>query len=148
MRRAGSPRSLAVAAALAWLAHSGAAPAAGEPPVVAAEIRIGLGESAAIGDGALEIRFVEVASDSRCPKGETCIWEGDAIVRLALTSGGEAGLLDLHTTARASREGEFAGWRIELIGLGPPPIAGNPAPAAYVATLRVARGAAREGALQ
>jgi hypothetical protein len=35
-----------------------------------------IGESANIKGEELQVRFLEVTEDSRCPKGVTCIWEG------------------------------------------------------------------------
>ena len=35
-----------------------------------------IGESASIRGEELQVRFLEVTEDSRCPRGVTCIWEG------------------------------------------------------------------------
>ncbi len=37
-----------------------------------------IGESASIKGEELQVRFLEVTEDSRCPRGVTCIWEGRA----------------------------------------------------------------------
>lgn len=52
-------------------------------------VRIPLGEAADV--GGLSVRFAEVAEDSRCPEGTTCVWEGRARVRLVV--GGTPALL-------------------------------------------------------
>ena len=114
----------------------------------ASELRLELGQTIAVDDGALEITFSEVISDSRCPKGETCFWEGDAVIRLAARSGADAGAIELHTASRGPHADVFAGWSIELLALDPTPVAGKPAPLAYVATLRVGRGDAADNAIQ
>ena len=69
---------------LAWVA-SGAA-GASEPKVVALGQRFTLkiGESAQIEGGGLQIGFENVSADSRCPKGEQCIREGEATIRVWL----------------------------------------------------------------
>lgn len=55
---------------------SGAAPEADGP------VRLGVGESAAVGGQTL--RFVEVVEDSRCPQGVQCIQAGRAQIRVAV----------------------------------------------------------------
>ena len=40
------------------------------------EFYLRIGESASIRGENLQVRFLEVTEDSRCPKGVTCIWEG------------------------------------------------------------------------
>ncbi|MFC2039159.1 hypothetical protein ACFLUG_05265 [Chloroflexota bacterium] len=42
------------------------------------EFSLGIGERAAIAGENLEIEFLEVIEDSRCPKDVTCVWEGRA----------------------------------------------------------------------
>lgn len=113
----------------------------------AADIRIELGRTATVEAGALEVTFSEVTTDSRCPKGEACVWEGDAVVRVALKSAADAGTVELHTASRLSQAAAFAGWFVELVALDPVPVAGKPIPQGYVATVRVTRDAPA-GAIQ
>lgn len=40
------------------------------------EFSLRIGESASIRGEELQIEFLEVTEDSRCPRGVTCIWEG------------------------------------------------------------------------
>jgi hypothetical protein len=147
---------LVLAAALAAggcaAAANGTMPASGGAadtlPAKSADLRLELEKSAVVEGGALEVTFSEVVADSRCPKGETCIWEGEAIVRLALRSGDESGEVELHTSSRGPGTGGFAGWVIELVSLEPHPVAGKPAATAYIAALRVSRGDAAGNATQ
>ena len=46
------------------------------------------GESATISSENLSVRFVELISDSRCPTGAVCIWEGEASCMLEITYSG------------------------------------------------------------
>jgi hypothetical protein len=66
------------------------------------EFSIGVGQSASIEGEELRVKFVEVISDSRCPMGANCIWEGEAtclvdiiynesVYRKTLTQPGMAG---------------------------------------------------------
>ncbi len=57
-----------------------------------------VGESVQTQDGAWEIAFEGVHADSRCAKGQQCIWAGDATVRVWLKkASGERLTRDLHT---------------------------------------------------
>jgi len=46
------------------------------------------GQSATIVGENLSLKFVEVVSDSRCPKGATCIWAGEASCSVEITKSG------------------------------------------------------------
>ena len=69
---------------------------------------------------AVEVVFRGLESDSRCPRGVTCVWAGDAAVAVVVRAAGkdETALLHTHldpknvTIARA---------RIELVGVTPYP---------------------------
>jgi hypothetical protein len=113
-------------------------------------VRIQHGESLAIEGGALEITFESVASDSRCPKGEMCVSEGDAIVVLAVRATGKpAARLELHAAARGPASIGYEGWAIRLVSLEPYPVTGRAIGAAeYVATLSVTKGGAVDLATQ
>jgi len=52
------------------------------------EFTLAVGESAAIKGEDLSIRFVEVISDSRCPKDAICIWLGEVSCLVEITSNG------------------------------------------------------------
>ena len=43
---------------------------------------LGVDQSASIDGGALVVGFIRVTSDSRCPRGDQCLSEGDATVRI------------------------------------------------------------------
>lgn len=101
-------------------------------------IHLGYGQGAEVGSGGLRIRFEEVRSDSRCPRGVTCVWAGDATVRLGLTSGeGVWTLAELHTHEEPDRvlHGRHV---VQLVDLQPHPVPGSSTPAEdYVALLVV-----------
>lgn len=120
-----------------------AAPAQAAPPPVGAEIRLQAGQSTRVEAASLEIAFTGVAADSRCAKGETCIWEGSATVMLTVTGADGARELVLHTATRAGPSAAAYGeWAIRLLALEPFPVVGREiSPDAYVATLGIERGA-------
>jgi hypothetical protein len=52
------------------------------------EFTLAIGQSAVIRGENLEIRFKEIAEDSRCPEGATCIWEGRVRAIVEITENG------------------------------------------------------------
>ncbi|MDP2729424.1 MAG: hypothetical protein Q8O55_02945 [Dehalococcoidales bacterium] len=49
---------------------------------------IGVGQSALIKGEDMTVKFEEVIGDSRCPENVTCVWEGEASIRVAITHKG------------------------------------------------------------
>ena len=134
-----------VAVACGCAAAPEAARSATEPAAVTSgEIRLRAGESATVEGTSLVVTFDGVANDSRCRKGETCVWEGSATVRLSVTDASGTEKLELHTSQRAGPPAAAHGdWSIRLVALLPPPIVGRETvPGAYVVTLAVERAAA------
>jgi hypothetical protein len=104
------------------------------------------GESAAVESEKLEVRFDEVVSDSRCPKGVQCIVAGDATVRITVQKSSARSSHELHTSERAGQEASVDGLTIRLLGLDPYPVEGKVIDRRdYVATLEITRGANATG---
>jgi hypothetical protein len=103
---------------------------------------LGVGETARIKGEALTVEFESVGKDSRCPKGEQCVWEGNAIVRVWLRKGEEPRTaLELHTSARGPAVGAAHGFAVRLLRLEPHPVTGGTIDKKrYRATLEVERG--------
>jgi hypothetical protein len=104
--------------------------------------RLRLGESARVESEALEVGFRDVLGDSRCPKGEQCIREGEAIVRVWLQKGDEArDTLELRTSPKEAGAAGARGFEVRLLRLDPYPVTGRTLePGQYVATLELSRG--------
>ena len=67
--------------------------------------------------GRLHINFIEVTDDSRCPVDATCVWAGNAKVKLALSIGKtHAEEFDLNSN-RKPTEIEYRGYRIRFVSL-------------------------------
>jgi hypothetical protein len=104
------------------------------------ELVLRVGEYATVRSEAVSIRFDRVVEDSRCPVGVTCVWEGDAVVRLTVTQGKSTATIDLHVNARFERERVEGTYRIRLVNLLPRPVGVEPVdPAAYRAHIVVTR---------
>jgi hypothetical protein len=94
------------------------------------------GESRFVSTTGLQVRFVQVDGDSRCPVDAFCILGGDALVRITVSGGGDDRDYALHTGSMAPvRHDDLI---ITLVELSPFPFSSRPiAPEDYRATLRV-----------
>jgi hypothetical protein len=102
-------------------------------------IELRVGATAPIAGTTSTIGFTRVVTDSRCPKGVTCVWEGDAVVELRVhPREGETRLVELHSNERFERQARIEGVTLTLERLEPQPDAEGPASAdRYVVTLRI-----------
>ncbi len=129
----------------ACLAIAGAVALAGCTSVTAVQpdgtFTLQVGDRARVNNGDFVIHFVEVPQDSRCPVDVVCVWAGDAVVRLDLTSSGWTRQRDLHTNSSVGSVSiEHDGHVVELIDLTPAPRANQPiGQGDYTARLRVSR---------
>ena len=80
-------------------------------------------DAAAVGNDGLVLRFERVTEDARCPVGNTCVSDGDAVVLVTVRQppNGPASL-ELHTTLSSTLEGAYLRYRVRLIRLEPRPV--------------------------
>ena len=98
------------------------------------------GDSALLGRNGPSITFSAIEADSRCPVDVTCVWAGDAHVRLDGNRGDGREPLELHTGIEPT-EAEFGGYRIRLLDVAPARRQGDDArPADYSVRLAISRG--------
>lgn len=96
------------------------------------------GETVAIQGTRLTVGFESVLDDSRCPADVVCVWQGEAVLALRVSEGGEPSRLDLTTNAPEKRVGSY---RIRLARVEPYPFAAKPIePGDYRVILTVTRG--------
>jgi hypothetical protein len=119
------------------------APAARTAPS-AHEFELKDGQSVSFDGGRLRIRFVRVASDSRCPVDVECVWAGNAEVLLELRLKGRRGTktLRLNTNASPERPNEaaYGRYNLKLSGLAPQRRSNQEIkPGRYTATLQVTK---------
>jgi hypothetical protein len=133
--------ALAVSSLLLASACSGAgvtaAPSATPLPVQPGQpFALKAGQVAAAADG-LRIGLDGVSADSRCPKGEQCVWAGDATVHVWWQqAGGARQSGELHTAPGRAASIAVAGRSLRLLRLEPWPVSGRPiAPVDHVAHL-------------
>jgi len=106
------------------------------------DFQLRVGQSALVSGENITVGFTTVTSDSRCGKGEVCVWEGDATVRIWLqVNGGVKEERELHTASREPNAANFSDYSVRLVALFPPAISGRAIAAdEYLATLLVVRG--------
>ena len=90
----------------------------------------------------LQLKFVSVPEDSRCPEGTQCIWAGNGKVALRLSeAGGRRPSSVMLNTTTEPQAIAHKGFTIKLVRLTPHPKADTTIrPSAYVATLIITRG--------
>lgn len=110
--------------ALAAGAAACGGPTAHEPALVevangdTVTVRMSAGTTAQV-DG-IEIVFVDVTEDSRCPTDVQCVWEGNGRITLRLTAGAETRTVSLNT-ATEPLSVAFAGRTFRIGDLEPLP---------------------------
>ena len=97
-----------------------------------------VGSKALLSPG-VSVEFLEVMSDSRCPRSVQCIQAGEAIARVELSVSGQNRVLELGTAEKPAIANAL-GYRVELQDLLPyPAVPGKPDPFRYSVKLRVSR---------
>lgn len=83
---------------------------------------LGVGQSATVGSAGLRVGFDQIVSESRCPIGVTCIWQGAATGRLwAESPSNPRKPFDLSTSKPFQTQAAFAGYIIKMIAVRPYP---------------------------
>jgi hypothetical protein len=101
---------------------------------------LAVGQEAQVHGTGITVRFDSVTEDSRCAVDVQCVWAGNAVVRLGLSTPGKPGTTVSLNTTLDPKTVSFEGYRVSLAGLKPQPRSGTPAPtSSYVASLEVSR---------
>jgi hypothetical protein len=123
--------SIILAVALAGCGRDGSAATLNAP------IQLAPGQSAAFKAEQLEVTFVGIASDSRCPSDVTCVWAGELVVRIAIRSDGRQTEHELKEMQQATVDGYVVNLLEVLPARGPQEQ--RIAPNDYRVTLKVTR---------
>lgn len=67
------------------------------------------------------VRFDSLITDSRCPKGANCIWEGNAEVAITATTSKKVTPFQLNTNTTMQTTVDFETYKITLIDVTPYP---------------------------
>lgn len=97
------------------------------------------GESAAVNGESLQLTFVKVTGDSRCPANVQCVWAGSAVI--AVRTASSVGTRELPLETLLARDtATVDGFLVRLVSVTPAPLTTDPIPpASYRATLRITR---------
>jgi hypothetical protein len=91
----------------------------------------------------LRIKFVAVDEDSRCPANVTCVWAGNAAVRLEVSTtrrNSKALKLNTNMSPTLVDEKQYRGYKVKLVELSPYPRSNQQIAAGdYVVTLLVSK---------
>jgi hypothetical protein len=103
--------------------------------------RLEPGQTVTVRPEGLQVTFEGVEADSRCPMDVTCVWEGDATVKVAMAQPPRAReSRELHTAGSLSRRVTYGDFELELQELQPQPRSTTPvSPADYRLRLVVRR---------
>ncbi|HEY7638141.1 MAG TPA: hypothetical protein VH814_00350 [Steroidobacteraceae bacterium] len=122
--------SLLLAVALAACGRGGAAAALDAP------IQLAPGEAAYFADAELQVKFVGIDSDSRCPGDVACVWAGEVVVRLTVRKDGRTQELGV----REAQSMPIDGFKVAVLQVLPVRASSQPiAPADYRVTLKLTR---------
>ena len=82
-------------------------------------LRVGQQKTSATGK--IKVKFISVMEDSRCPVNVTCVWAGNAKIKISLAKGKKAArLFELNSTLKTDLI-VFEGYEIRLVDLYPRP---------------------------
>ena len=143
MRRL-SRQGLARLALTCFLALGVHVSAGAQTASVGSEFKLKAGRVVTLDGARLRVRFVRVASDSRCPADVDCVWAGNADLVFEVGGSRWRGrqTLRLNTNASPERpaEARYGRYTLKLTGLAPQPRSTRKiAPGEYVATLLVTK---------
>jgi hypothetical protein len=101
-----------------------------------APIQLAPGQSAEFAAEKLEVKFVDIAEDSRCPSDVTCLWAGEVIVRLTIRIDGRTQELSIKETQSRAVDS----YAVSVLEVLPARATSQPiAPVDYRVTLKVTR---------
>ena len=89
------------------------------------EIVLEVGQRAVL-SGDIQVEFVRVVADSRCPSNVTCVWAGDAAVEIRMAERDSVSASVLHTNGQSGAG--LLTWRhlrVELAAVDPHPVEGT-----------------------
>ncbi len=83
-------------------------------------------QTATVAGEGLEIEFGDVVSDSRCPRGVQCFWEGVAVIRLSIEKAPDPrATLTLRLPSTAA-SGTYGRYSVSVVDVKPYPEADRP----------------------
>lgn len=84
-------------------------------------VTVKINNEAAVPDTNLRIAFTELVEDARCPEDTTCVWAGNAKIKVRVSDNGRSEVLELDTNPRSTEPVKFASYTLKLTKLTPVP---------------------------
>ncbi len=133
------PRVFAFVSVVSLIAMSTIAAACGKSAAteqpLSADLDLRYATTAAIPGDTINVRFVDVTADSRCPTSVQCVWAGEVTARF--TVGGKDDVTLTLGASAATAHAIVRGKQMWLVAMKPYPAStGSPVKGDYVATLR------------
>ncbi|HYY89409.1 MAG TPA: hypothetical protein VFA49_11490 [Chloroflexota bacterium] len=86
-------------------------------PILGQPFDLAVGQAATIADTGLEVSFLRVLEDSRCPAQVMCIWSGRASIELEVRAPGEPAQIVVLSTCCPPADADHASVAGQVIGL-------------------------------
>jgi len=102
-----------------------------------------INQTAIVGPGNINITFLNITEDSRCPEGVTCVWSGQVKAQFLLdTQQSRGNLFNLTlNSSETQSEKNISGYSVKLFSIDPYPESGKSTSInGYVATLSINHG--------
>ncbi len=84
------------------------------------EFTLSASQKAILKSDKLNVEFVKVLEDSRCPIGVDCVWAGNAKLQVKISKGKTSQIFELNT-GLDPKTIAFKGYKIQLVSLNPAP---------------------------
>jgi hypothetical protein len=102
-------------------------------------VTLRVGQEKRVAGGELKVKMVAVTEDSRCPVGTTCVWAGNAKIKVQITGKRGSKIFEFNTTMGPKGD-SLEGWSVMLDSLTPVPRAGHKTDTrSYIATFTITR---------
>jgi len=83
-------------------------------------VRVKVGNSSTERKSKIKVEFLEMIEDSRCPIDTTCVWAGNAQIKIRVSKNGRSQTMELNSTVN-NKDNTFNGYEFKLGTLTPVP---------------------------
>ena len=103
-------------------------------------LKVRVGEQKKFTGSKINVKFISLVEDSRCPVGVNCVWAGNAKIKVQISEGKNAGETFEINTNIGAKGATFGSYAVTLIELTPAPQADSKTAAnSYTATFSIVR---------
>ena len=84
-------------------------------------IKVRVGKQKKFSRSKINVKFMSLVEDSRCPEGVNCVWAGNAKIKVMISQGNGAGETFEMNTNLGAKGATFGGYAVNLTSLTPTP---------------------------